>query len=335
MITPQDDFPHRVPIEALMTWKENWVFPALDPARGVTALFHFSLRPQHGEGIFTAKFQLDGHQVRHVSRSPIPAQLEGLHPVADDHVRLDIEVPGERFRLRYEGEEVTADLRYTARFPAFDFADGPKPQGTSTVGPLGLSVFPFNHYEQAMAVTGTIVAHGGPLAGRRFEVDGYGNRDHSWGWRDDFQFRHHHWICASFDDRYLQGSVMLETSFATEKHGGFVSSADGNDPVAHVDTSDAYWLTPGEPLGDPRRDVTYRLETVGGRTWTVTATLAEDHGRLFLNARSPDRSQVYMDVQVFCDYLLHETGQRGYGVLELGKHLSGPGIADRVGRRPS
>lgn len=333
MITPSDDLPHPVPPQAFMTWKENWVFPALDPARGVAAVFHVSLRPQQGEGIFTAKFDLEGHQVRHVARSPIPAQLEGFHPIEDERVSFEVEEPGSRFRLRYRGDEVVADLTYTARFPAFDFADGPKPDGTSTVGPIGLSVFPFHHYEQAMAVTGTIEVVDGPLAGRRYDLDGWGNRDHSWGWRDDFQFRHHHWICASFDDRFLQGSVMLETSFPAEKHGGFVSTTHGNDPVAHVDTSDAYWLEPGEPLGDPRRDVTYRLETVGGDRWTVSATLQQDHGRLFLNARSADRSQIYMDVQVFCDFHLHETGQRGYGVLELGKHLQGPGIADRVGRR--
>ena len=334
MIEPQDDFPHPVPVQAFMTWKENWVFPAVDRDQGLAALFHFSLRPQQGEGIFTAKFHLQGSQVRHVSRSPIPAQLEGLHPIEDDHVRLEIVEPGQVFRLTYRGDEIDADFTYRARFPAFDFADGPKPQGVSAVGPIGLSVFPFNHYEQALLATGSITGRAGEFEGRRFDFSGYGNRDHSWGWRDDFQFRHHHWICASFDDRYVQGSVMLESSFPDEKHGGFVSTADGNVPVAHVDTSQAYWMAPGEPIGELRDDITYRIRTVEGDVHTVTARLEEDHGRLYLNARSPDRSRLYMDVQTFCDFQLAETGQVGAGVLEVGKYLEGPGIADRHGSPP-
>ena len=58
MIAPEDDFPHPVPPQAFMTWKENWVFPALDTEQRVASLFHFSLRPGEGEGIFTAKFCL-------------------------------------------------------------------------------------------------------------------------------------------------------------------------------------------------------------------------------------------------------------------------------------
>ena len=73
---------------------------------------------------------------------------------------------------------------------------------------------------------------------------------------------------------------------------------------------------------------------MSGRVHTVTAHVAEPYALLYLNAKSEDRSQLYQDRQVFCDYTLVETGERGCGVLELGKYLSGPGIADRYGRRP-
>jgi hypothetical protein len=330
MITPADDLPHPVPPQAFLTWKENWVFPAVDVANRSAALFHFSLRPGQGEGIFTAKFVVAGQEHRHVSRSPVPADLHELQSVSDGHVTLEVVRPWEEFRLRHAGDDVVADLRCTARFPPFDFADGPKPPGTSTAGPIGLSVFPFHHYEQALAVEGTILLK---AEDRTVAFRGLGNRDHSWGWRDDFGFRHHHWVCASFADSYVQGSVMLETSYPHTKHGGFVSTADGNTAVAAVDTSQAYWMTPGEPIDALDRDVRYRITTVDGRTRTVIAHLEDPIGRLYLNARSPDRTQLYMDVQTFCEYTDEDTGERGSGVLEVGKHLAGPGVADRYGRR--
>ncbi len=171
------------------------------------------------------------------------------------------------------------------------------------------------------------------MAGTRLDFGGWGNRDHSWGWRDDFQFRHHHWVCASFDDKYIQGSVMLESFYPEEKHGGFVSTDAGNAATARVDTSDAYWVTgANERLGALDRDVQYRITTVEGDTYTVIAHIGSDFGRHWLNARSPDRAQAYEDCQIFCDYTLVETGQRGAGVLEVGTHLEGPGIADTLGR---
>jgi hypothetical protein len=334
MVTPQDDFPHPIPPQAFMTWKENWVFPAVDRDNRSSALFHFSLRPVLGEGIFTAKFHVDGTDYRHVSRSPVPRDLRDFHPIADDHVTFTIVEPGREFRLQHSGPEVEADLVYRARWPVWDFEDGPRVEG-STLGEVGNTVFPFHHFEQALAVTGTITLKTGDQAGQTVEFSGLGNRDHSWGFRDDFQFRHHHWLCANFEKKFVQGSVMLETSYPEEKTGGWVSTDAGNLGVQTMDTSGAYWLVPGEPLGDPREDVTYRLTTVEGDIHVITAHLGEDYGRLFLNARSEDRSEIYMDVQIFCDFTDEETSERGVGVLELGKYLSGDGVADKYGRRPA
>lgn len=331
MVEPVDDFPHPIPPQAFMTWKENWVFPAVDRDNRASALFHFSLRPALGEGIFTAKFQVEDQNFRHVSRSPVPRDLADFHPIADDHVQFTILEPGHRFRLQHEGDEIRADLTYTARWPAWDFEDGPRVEG-STLGDIGNVVFPFHHYEQALEAQGTLEILHGPLAGRTVEFSGWGNRDHSWGWRDEFQFRHHHWLCASFSDRFVEGSVMRETSYDGEKVGGWVSTDAGNDATVDMDCSQAYWLAPGEPLGDPREDVTYTVTTASGEEHVVTAHLADDFGRLFLNARSEDRNEIYEDVQMFLEFTHQGTGERGVGVLEIGKYNRGEGVADRFGR---
>jgi hypothetical protein len=325
-----DDFPHPVPPQAFMTWKENWVFPAIDAERRVASLFHFSLRPRDGEGIFTAKFAVDGWEHRYVGRSPIPAQVADFHPIANEQLRFEIVEPEQRFRVVYASDEIDADMSYTARFPRYEF-DGPKAPGESLLGEIGRSVFPFNHHEQSLRHEGTLTLRAGPRAGETLRVAGYACRDHSWGWRDDLSFRHHHWLCASFDDRFVQGSAMEEVYYPHgPKSGGWISTAAGNDPVVAVDLSDVYWLEPNEPLPPLDRDVRYRVTTVGGVSATVVAHLSRAYGRLYLSARSPDRTQVYQDVQMFCDVTLEETGQRGAGVLEVGKHVEGPDVVERT-----
>ena len=238
--------------------------------------------------------------------------------------------PHQEFSLTFEGDDVTVECAVTARFDSFDFADGNLAPGSSPIGDLGRHVFPFNHYEQALSFTATISRPGHD----DLQLSGWGNRDHSWGWRDDFGFRSHQWICANFEDSYVQGSTMLDTTYPDRKFGGFVSTSDGNDPVTTIDISASYWDEPAnEPLPELDRDVSYTFQTVSGRELDLTAHLGERFRILYLNARHPDRSQVYQDAQVFCPFTLHSTGQRGIGLLELGKHLRGNGIADRVGRR--
>jgi hypothetical protein len=336
VIAPEDDFPHPVPPQAFMTWKENWVFPAVDTERRVASLFHFSLRPGEGEGIFTAKFCIDGWEHRYVGRSPVPPDLTSFVPVANERITFEVVQPGSSFRIRYAGDELEADISYTGRFHSFDFDDGPLAPGESILGERGRHVFHFRHMEQALWHEGTITLKGGPRAGETLSVSGYSNRDHSWGWRQDLTFRRHHWLCASFEQRFVEGIVMNETCYPDgDKYGGWISVDAGNDPVASVDTSDAYWLEPGAPLPVLDRDVRYRLTTVSGDTVTVVAHIASDYGRLYLNARSPDRTQVYQDVQIFCDMTLEETGERGAGVLELGKFYDGPDAASVTARSAS
>ncbi len=336
MVAPEDDFPHPVPPQAFMTWKENWVFPAVDTEQRVASLFHFSLRPGDGEGIFTAKFCVDGWEHRYVGRSPVPRDLTTFVPVANDRITFEVVDAGSRFHLTYAGDELDADIWYAGRFHAWDFDDGPLAPGDSVLGDRGRHVFHFQHYEQALWHEGAVTVKAGPRAGESFDVSGYANRDHSWGWRQDLTFRHHHWLCASFENRFVGGTVMNETCYPHgDKFGGWISTQAGNEAVREVDTSDAYWLAEGEPLPQLTRDVRYRVTTVAGDTATVIAHIASDYGRLYLNARSPDRSEVYQDVQIFCDMTLEETGERGSGVLELGKFYDGPDAATSTARSAS
>lgn len=323
---PQSDYPHPVPAGADRVrpdgtmWKENWVFPALDVEHRLASLFHFSLRPAHGEGIFTAKFNLGDRKHRYVGRSPIPTALERFRPVADERVRFEVVEPGRRFAISYRSDELDADLEYEGRFPAWDFGDGPEPHS-----------FTFRHCEQGLWMTGELRWKGpDPLVAR---VAGYGNRDHSWGWRDDFQFRFHHWICASFPDRYVQGTLMRDTSHAHPKPGGWVSTAAGNTAVVAIDTGDPEWQSWEQGLPPLDGDVSYTLHLADGTTTRVTAHLGRDIGRHHLNFRAPDGSQAYEDCQVFCEYTLEDGGATGSGVLELGKHVEGAAVAGAVGRR--
>jgi len=330
MLDAHADRPHAVPPQVFMPWKENWCFTGVDQFQRTAMVWHISLRPVDGEGIFTCKFDGPDLRIRHVGRHPIGRGVDADRPLTDGAVRFEVIEPHREFLLTFDDADTRVECIATARFGPFDFADGNLAPGTSPIGELGRHVFPFNHYEQSLSFTARITRRGHDDV----TLTGWGNRDHSWGWRDDFGFRSHQWICANFEDAYVQGSTMVDTTYPDRKYGGFVSDHAGNDPVVDIDISGAYWGDPpNEPLPHLDRDVTYVIRTERGRELAMTAHLSDHLRILYLNARHPDRSQVYQDAQVFCPFTLDTTGQHGVGLLELGKHLSGEGIADRVGRR--
>lgn len=329
MITQHEDFPHEPHQWALMTWKENWCFTGVDLSTGVGFVFHISLRPQHQEGVFSVKLDgvVDGERIRvkSVERQRIGRNPSIFPQIASGRMRFDIQEPHRAFRLTYVGPDGSLEVDFTGRFEPFDFADGVLAPGPSSLGDIGRHVFPFHHYEQGLTFQANFTPRDGISAGQNIVLSGFGNRDHSWGWRDDFGFQHHHWICANFSNQFIQGSVMQEQSYDGVKYGGFIGRSSGNTPVIHIDTSDTYWGTSNDrPLPALDRPVTYRIRDAAGRDHMVSALLDKAVARNFLNARREDGAAVYEDCQMFCPFKDESTGELGAGVLEVGKILEHP-----------
>ncbi len=332
MIEPRDDLPHPVPPQAFMLWKENWCFSGVDTAHAIGVLFHFSLRPTLGEGIFTAKVSVEGEEIRSVTRSPIPQDLTTLVPVTNGDLTLTIVEPLRTFHVSYASEDVEADVTFTGRYTPWDFREGVQTPGETTLGgDMGRTVFHFPHYEQGLHMEGTLTLKTGSRAGETIRLTGVGNRDHSWGWRDDHLFIQHHWINANFDDRFLQGTSMFEVTYPEPKHGGFEGREAGNVGVVRVAADGAYGLDEENvPIPALDRDCQYTLTLEDGTTRTLVAHIGSAYATLALNFRSKDRARAYQDIQIFCDFTLPEEGLKGAGVLEIGKRLQGPGVADLI-----
>ena len=177
MVTPEDDYPHPVPPQAFMTWKENWVFLPVDTEQRVASLFHFSPGRVLARG--SSRQALDrrlGASLRRLlARARRP---DRVRPRAEREVVVfEVLEPAERFWITYRGDELT---------PRSSTRRGSR-RGTSTTTPRRRRVaarrprprrLPLPHYEQALRHEGTITLRAGPRAGETIRVSGYANRDH-------------------------------------------------------------------------------------------------------------------------------------------------------------
>lgn len=96
-------------------------------------------------------------------------------------------------------------------------------------GPLPRAVA-WGHYEQTCRVTGDLV-----VGGQRIRFDGFGQRDHSWGYRHWAGLQQWHWVTGFLADG--RGFNLFEVQSHTDEVtvNGFVQGSDGTSYVVAAD----------------------------------------------------------------------------------------------------
>src|SRR4029450_4294929 len=117
MATPEDDRRHRPGPNAFPLWSESYWFPLYDPEREIAVVLRAGMYMRRGGATLYLFVTHRGAIVHAVTEHRAPAPpLEGdSFTIAG--LRIDIEKPLERFRLRYESGATAFDLRRGASSP--------------------------------------------------------------------------------------------------------------------------------------------------------------------------------------------------------------------------
>jgi len=168
MATPEDDRRHAPGPSARPLWSESYWFPLYDPESEIGVVFRVGAYRKRGDAnlylIITHKGSIVHAVTEH--RAALPPLDGDSFTVAG--LRIDIEKPLERFRLRYAHGSTAFDLAWEAFSPAYKYPTPPSDE------------FP-GHIEQGGRVTGTVM-----LGGTEYQFRGLGHRDHSWGGERDW-----------------------------------------------------------------------------------------------------------------------------------------------------
>ncbi len=203
-VKPEDDYTHELGPEE--NFNESVYFNFFDPAQQRGGFVRIGNRANEGYAEMTVIVYLpDGSALFNYKRPQIS------HNDSWDAGGLRIEVlePGERIRTVYEGSMVYLTDPTEMREPGDAFKQNPHKKVTLDlehrgVGPMYGHVgepgdgnnFARSHYEQHMAVSGTLTIEGEePVA-----INGHGLRDHSWGpryWQATPSYR---WITGNYGD---------------------------------------------------------------------------------------------------------------------------------------
>lgn len=203
-VKAEDDYTH--PVGPEENFNDSVYFNFFDREQQLGGFIRMGNRPNEGHAEMTVMlYQPDGSALFNYKRP----QIADNHGWDAGGARVEVLVPGEQLQTVYDGSLLYLSDPRDMREPGDAFRDNPFKKVRLDllhrgVGPIYGRVgepgdgndFARAHYEQHMAVEGTLEIEGQPAV----QLRGHGLRDHSWGpryWQSTPSYR---WITGNFGD---------------------------------------------------------------------------------------------------------------------------------------
>jgi hypothetical protein len=211
-------------------FNESMYFNVYDPTTEVGAFFRLGNRANEGRGEMTICLYLPDGRVAFMYQRPEVHDNDAFDAAG---MRFEVVEPFEHLRVSYEGKVVVLDQPLDMADPRAAFTANPYETCSVTLEYRRVSdmfggepeesherpgeEFARGHYEQLVSATGTV-----QVGDRRWDISGYGLRDHSWGpryWQAPWYYR---WLTANFGDDFGFMGSRIARRDSEGTRGGFV-----------------------------------------------------------------------------------------------------------------
>ena len=272
-LKPEDDYTH--PLGPEPNFNESMYFNFFDRVHRLGGFVRIGNRAnEHRAEMTVAIFLPNGGALFNFKR-PAIRDNDGFDAGG---MKFEVIEPTEVLRSVYRGTVIELADPHAMADPRKAFAENPTKQLTlellhRAVGPMygnsrdddevALSQedqFAAAHYEQHMRVTGAL-----EVDGRRFEIDGFGLRDHSWGPRSWQAIHSYEWLTMNFGEDFGAMVSIVRRSADSERIGGVVVRGEEADFVTAASIAPEY-----EENGLYHKALTVRLQTRGGQDLEIT-----------------------------------------------------------------
>lgn len=329
-LRPEDD--HNHPVESHPFFNESRYVHLIGAAGDIGGWLRIGNRANQGYAEMTICLYLPGGRAGFMHLRP-PGRIEDCKSAAG--LSFDIDEAFRRMRVRYAGElYLMADGREMDD-PKRAFAQSPRLACTVALSLEAIApahggelladdgspydegegrYFARAHFDQSMRGRGTIT-----VGGERFEIDGFGLRDHSWGPRIWQAIPWYRWFPCTFDDGFAICLMMVMQADGQYLETGFIH--DGSGTLRHASdlrlqsSYDERRHPTGFTLGF--RDELGRRYDVRGET---LAAVPCRHVRLLPDG-SRDLSRI---MESMTRYVCN--GKVGYGLAEYMDHFGPDGF---------
>lgn len=279
-LRPEDEYNH--PIEAASNFNESMYINVFDHQQKTGGWFRVGNRPNEGHSEVSFCYYLPNGQVAFAYFRPTLDHNRELNAAG---MRFEIIEPLKKLRLTFEGEVCLLNNPQEMENPKLAFSNNPKVKATADILFTGFTnvyggeavdendtpieeapdeSFARAHYEQHMRGVGTVT-----IGEQKFELDGFGLRDHSWGpryWQNLYWYR---WLPMVFNEQLAMNITVVEMASGKKHIWGMVhDTRDGK--VMGYDLIETCEMTSTLDEFDQAQEQIAKIRTVAGREYTVT-----------------------------------------------------------------
>ncbi|MDQ2649972.1 MAG: hypothetical protein M3Z03_10490 [Actinomycetota bacterium] len=272
-------------------WSDSLYFNAWDPATNAFLMTRIAVRANEPAATAGMIVWVDGMPVWGYGHdlTEVPPTDWDVMPVGAITYRMLSSC--QTWAVQVADGDHVAHLEWDGLSPATHYNANPN-------GPLPRPVA-WGHYEQTCRVTGDL-----RVGGQSIRFDGFGQRDHSWGFRHWAGLDQWHWVTCFFEDGRSANLFEVHAPDGSIAVNGFVHGADGDEYVVAATRT----LDRSDDGGAERYAM--ELALADGSTFAVTA----ERGGLSLPVRpAPDQPVVVHETPM---RLTAADGTRGYGIYE-------------------
>jgi hypothetical protein len=197
-------------------WSDSLYFNAWDPTTDTFVMTRIAVLGNAGRVTGGLLVWVDGALSHAYGR-----ELDEIPPtdwdvMATDGLTYRMLASGQAWAVQLDDGDHRAHLEWHGRSPATDYDAHP-------AGPLPQAVA-WGHYEQTCSVRGDLV-----LGDRRVGFDGFGQRDHSWGFRHWAGLHQWHWVTGFLADGRALNLFEVHAHDGTTTVNGYLHGSDDHD----------------------------------------------------------------------------------------------------------
>lgn len=259
-LEPADEYLH--PLGPEPTFNESMYFNVYDPATDLGGFFRLGNRANEGRGEMTCCLYLPDRSAAFAFARPEVTTNDAFDAAG---MRFEVVRPFEELTVRFAGEVLLLADPLVLADPREAYTTSPRADVTVELTYRGIAPpvggeptvpterpgeeFARGHYEQLVGARGTIT-----VGERRWQIDGWGLRDHSWGprtWQAPWYYR---WLvgCGGEDIGFMVSRIARRDSDGVR--AGFVWDGSEVHGIGHC-TVETRWAD-----GHYQQTVEARLE---------------------------------------------------------------------------
>src|SRR5215469_1242441 len=274
-LLPEDEYTHTP--DAVSNYNESMYFNVFDPTSKVGGWFRLGNRPNEGYAEMSVCLYLPGGRVGFMFGRP---KISGNAEMNAGGLKIEVVEPFKRLKLTYEGKVCLLERPFEMANPSKAFRDNPQVDCQIELNYEGVSPmyggetvredgkpradidpeksFARAHYEQHVAANGHFT-----VAGERFDVDGHGLRDKSWGPRYWSAINWYRWCPMNFGRDFGMMLSIVAGGDGKPREGGMVFRDGAYDLISEC-KMDTDWDEHGYQTA-----LRAQVKTRGGQSFQV------------------------------------------------------------------